>query len=93
MFKKLQAGVGDILDFPPDVVGEAPKITIIGRQQIRVENYRQVIHFSEEEISLETVTGEICLKGQELVLKVILATELQIEGKLCSLCFGGEELV
>ena len=87
MFKKLQISVGDILDFPPEVVGEGPKITITGRRQILVENYISIINFSEEEIRLETAEGDVCFGGKGLVLKVILSSELRIEGELSSLSF------
>ncbi|MDQ7092289.1 YabP/YqfC family sporulation protein [Desulfosporosinus sp. PR] len=95
MFKKIQTSVGDILDFPPDVAGEGPKITITGSQEILVENYRSVINFSEEEIRLETAEGEVFFTGKGFVLKTILSTELRIEGKLTSLTFerGAEKNV
>ena len=89
MFKKLQTSVGEVLDFPPDVVGEGPKITIIGRRQITVENYVRIVNFSEEEIRLETADGDIFFRGKGFMLKVILASELQIEGELVSFSFGG----
>jgi len=92
MFKKLQASVGNILDFPSDVVAEGPKITIIGRHQIMVENYVSIVSFSEEEIRLETAEGEVCFGGKDLVLRVILPTELRIEGELSSLSFQGGEI-
>jgi len=87
MFKKIQASVGDVLDFPPDVAGEGPKITITGRRQILVENYVSIVNFADEEIRLETAEGEVCFEGKGLVLKVILSTELRIEGELSSLSF------
>ena len=92
MFKKFQASVGDILDFPPDVVGKGPKITITGRHQIMVENYLSIVSFSEEEIRLETAEGDVLLGGKGLVLKVILVTELRIEGELSSLSFVRGEM-
>ncbi|MBC2721058.1 YabP/YqfC family sporulation protein [Desulfosporosinus sp.] len=92
MFKKLQTSVGEVLDFPPDVVGEGPKITIIGRRQITVENYVSIVNFSEEEIRLETADGDIFFRGKGFMLKVILASELQIEGELTSFSFGGGEI-
>jgi sporulation protein YqfC len=92
MFKKLQTSVGNILDFPPDVVGEGPKITITGRHQIMVENYTSIVSFSEEEIRLETAEGVVCLRGKGLVLKVILTTDLRIEGELSSVTFEGREV-
>jgi len=92
MFRKIQTSVGDILDFPPDVVGEGPKITITGRRQILVENYVNIVNFSEEEIRLETAEGDVCFGGKGLVLKVILSTELRIEGELSSLSFEKREM-
>ena len=92
MFKKLQTNVGNALDFPPDVAGKGPKITIMGRGQILVENYISIVDFSPEEIRLETTEGDVCFGGKGLVLKVILSTELRIEGELSSLTFSGREI-
>ena len=92
MFKKIQTSVGEVLDFPPDVVGEGPKITIVGRREIMVENYISIINFSEEEIRIETAEGDIYFRGKGLMLKVILSSELQIEGELVSFAFGGGEI-
>ncbi|MHB8075433.1 sporulation protein [Desulfosporosinus fructosivorans] len=92
MFKKIQTSVGDVLDFPPDVAGEGPKITIIGRRQILVENYLSIVNFSEEEIRLETAEGDVCFEGKGLALKVILSTELRIEGELSSLSFTSQKV-
>lgn len=91
MFEKLQKSVGNVLDFPPDVVGEGVKITITGRQQILVENFISILDFSEEEIRLETTEGDVRFEGKGLVLKTILPTELRIEGELSSLFFIGGE--
>jgi sporulation protein YqfC len=90
MFKKIQTSVGDILDFPPDVAGDGPKITITGRKEILVENYKSILNFSEEEIRLETAEGDVFLRGKGLVLKTILSTELRIEGEINALTFGEE---
>jgi len=92
LFKKIQTSVGEVLDFPPDVVGEGPKITIVGRREIMVENYISIINFSEEEIRIETAEGDIYFRGKGLMLKVILSSELQIEGELVSFAFGGGEI-
>jgi sporulation protein YqfC len=90
VFKKLQTNVGDILDFPADVAGEGPKITITGRRQVLIENFISILNFSEEEIRLETAEGDVCLYGKGFVLKVMLAKELSIEGELSSVSYGEE---
>ncbi|MPN53140.1 hypothetical protein SDC9_200804 [bioreactor metagenome] len=89
MFDKLSKNVGNALDFPPDVSGNGPKITITGRQEVLVENYQEIVEFTTEEIRLSTLEGELCLTGQGFMLRTVLATELRIEGQLISLTFGG----
>lgn len=89
MFDKLSKNVGEVLDFPPDVSGNGPRITITGRQEILVENYLEIIEFTEEEIRLNTTEGELCFVGNGFVLRTVLATELRIEGELLSLTYGG----
>ncbi|AHF07853.1 YabP/YqfC family sporulation protein [Desulfitobacterium metallireducens] len=92
MFDKLSKNVGEALDFPPDVAGNGPKITITGRQEVLVENYQDIVEFTTEEIRLSTLEGELCLTGRGFILKTVLATELRIEGELDSLTFqGGSE--
>jgi sporulation protein YqfC len=89
MFNKLSKNVGEALDFPPDVAGNGPRITITGRQEILVENYLEIIEFTEEEIQLNTPEGELCFTGKGFVLKTVLTTELRIEGELISLTYQG----
>lgn len=85
MFNKLQKSVGDALEFPPDVVGDGPKITVSGRRQVIIENYKVIISFTGEEIVLDTSEGEFYLTGRGLSLKTILPTELRIEGEFINM--------
>ncbi|MEL1136186.1 YabP/YqfC family sporulation protein [Desulfitobacterium sp. THU1] len=89
MLDKLTKTVGDVLDFPPDVVGKGPRITVTGRVEVFVENYLEIVEFTSEEILLNTTEGVLTITGKELVLKTVLATELRIEGQFISLCYGG----
>jgi sporulation protein YqfC len=89
MLEKLQKSAVNILELPPDALGDGPKISINGRQHIVVENFESVIIFSEQEICLQTLVGELYFTGKGFVLKTILPTEIRIEGELSSLTFRG----
>lgn len=89
MLEKLTKNVGEALDFPPDVAGNVPRITITGRLEVLVENYSEIVEFTSEEILLNTTEGQIAITGKELVLKTVLATELRIEGHFIALHYGG----
>jgi len=87
MFDKLQKTMGEVLEFPPDVLEDVPKITLTGRRQVVVENYKEILAFSGEEITLSTAEGKLVFKGKTLVLKSVLPTELLIEGEIISLTY------
>lgn len=91
MFDKLQKTMSDVLEFPPDVIGDSPKITITGRQHVIVENYKEILVFSGEKITLTTSVGALTLTGTGLVLKTVLPTELQINGTLISLFYAEDD--
>lgn len=92
MFNKLQKGVGEVLEFPPDVMGNGPKITLHGCRRVLVESYLEITVFSDTEIRLQTEEGEVCLTGKNFVLHTVLPTQLEIEGELHLLTFseGGQ---
>lgn len=87
MFDKLQKTMSDVLEFPPDVLGDGPKITVSGRRQVVVENYKEIVAFSADIITLMTSEGKLLLTGKCLVLKTVLPTELLIEGEIISLAY------
>lgn len=89
MLDKLTKSVGEVLDFPPDVAGNRPRITVTGRLEVLVENYLEIIEFTSEEILINTTEGQLTISGKELVLKTVLATELRIEGQFSGLSYQG----
>jgi len=88
--EKAQNKVGGFLELPPDVLSKGPKITIVGRSNIIVESYQDVILFSNEEIILKTFEGRLSIKGNNFVLTAILAAEINIRGVFFGLSFEEE---
>ncbi|MDA8226669.1 MAG: sporulation protein [Desulfitobacterium hafniense] len=85
MFSKLQKNVSDVLDLPPDVTGEGPKVTIFGKGEILVENFLEIVAFEDQEVRINTTIGDIVLNGKSFVIITLLQTELRIQGELYSL--------
>lgn len=92
MLDKLQKSVGDVLEFPPEVIGDGPKITVTGRNEILVEKFAEVLTIGPDQIRLRTAEGELAFYGKGFILKSLLPTELRIGGELDSLTFeaGGK---
>jgi len=71
-----------LLDLPQDIVHDLPRITMIGNVQLYVENHRGVLHVSSEYLKLSLTTGQLEVKGKELVIRAILPEEVLIEGTI-----------
>ncbi len=73
---------GNLLDLPQDVIFDLPRITMIGNMQTYIENYRGVIHFSEEQLKLKLSKGQLEIRGRNLAIRAILSEEVFIEGTI-----------
>ncbi|WEK53051.1 MAG: sporulation protein YqfC [Candidatus Cohnella colombiensis] len=78
--RKLRKWTASVLDLPQDVVLNLPRITMIGGNQLTVENYRDVLHFSSDLLRLSMDAGEIEISGQDLIIRNIGPEEVFVEG-------------
>jgi sporulation protein YqfC len=69
-------------DMPADVIMDLPRITMIGRLHIYIENHKGVLAFSKEELRLSMKQGQLLIIGQEFILKTILPEEILLEGSI-----------
>lgn len=75
------------LELPADVMMDLPRITMIGKLHIYIENHHGVLKFSNQELRLRLKQGELLIKGNEFVLKTILPEEILLEGSIEQVLF------
>lgn len=80
--RQLQANMVDILEMPPDVMLDLPKLVMIGRQELLLENHRGIIEYSLTRVRVKTSVGQITVTGEELILKNLKPDEMQVKGKI-----------
>ncbi|WP_181350620.1 sporulation protein YqfC [Thalassobacillus sp. CUG 92003] len=85
--KKLRQFLSSYFDLPADVLLDLPRITTIGSLHVYIENHNGLLKFSQEEIRLKYRNGQICIKGAQFVLKLMLSEELLVEGVVKSIEF------
>ena len=56
------------MDLPKDVIQNASVITILGRNELCIENYRNIIEYTDSLIRIQTKTGRIHIIGRNLVI-------------------------
>ena len=80
--------LSDAAGIPKDVVLGIPILTMIGRNEVIVENYRGIIEYTDEILRLQTKTGEIKIQGREMKIEYYTNDEMRVYGKIISLEFG-----
>lgn len=70
-----------LLEVPGQVVG-LPKVELIGRGELRMENHRGILAYGREEILVSGGKLLIRVKGTQLELKAMNAGELLITGTI-----------
>ncbi len=70
------------LELPADVTMDLPRITMIGQLHIYIENHRGLLSFSDDELRLLLKQGQLLIKGESFVIKMIQPEELLLEGKI-----------
>ncbi|MEH7339624.1 sporulation protein YqfC, partial [Priestia megaterium] len=60
------------MELPADVLMDLPRITLVGQIHIYIENHKGLLAFSDTEIRVLLKQGQMLIRGEGLVIKVIL---------------------
>ena len=77
--------MADLLEIPRDLVLDLPKLTVIGRNEILLENHRGIIEYSLNRLRINLSRGFLELEGEELEIKALMPEELHIVGVIHSI--------
>lgn len=70
------------LDIPEEVGGNVPKITIVGFDELLIENYKGIFEYEEFFIKINTGVGVININGINLNLEAITQDDILVRGKI-----------
>lgn len=77
---RLKEKLIDNLDLPMDVALGIPKITIIGKKEISIENHKGILKFEEDELRVSTSLGVIQIRGENFEIVFVGGTTITIRG-------------
>lgn len=69
------------LNLPSDILTGDPIITIIGRNEISIENYRRIIEYTSKNIKILTNIGSISIQGKNIKISYFGKDEMKIAGR------------
>ena len=80
--KIIKQTLTNMLDLPKEITMNLPLISIIGNEELFIENYKGVIEYTEEKIRVNTACGVLKIDGRKLFLKQITAESITITGNI-----------
>ena len=81
---KIKEGLVESLELPKDLVYGAVLVSITGRQEILIENYRGILEYTKNHISLQTKTCRLVVHGKDLDISYYTNEEMKITGRIDS---------
>nr|WP_276576332.1 sporulation protein YqfC [Caldicoprobacter algeriensis] len=78
--QEVKTTVSEMFELPKDIMLNLPRISMIGNNQMLVENHRGVIEYTPQKIRLNSTIGVIRVEGQDMNLKNIAADDVMITG-------------
>ncbi len=84
---KWKEGLVDSLELPKDLVYGAVLVSITGRQEMLIENYRGILEYTKNHISLQTKTCRLVIRGKDLDISYYTNEEMKITGWIDALMY------
>ena len=74
--------VAELFDLPADVVAGLPHLEMVGGRQLYLEHHTGILGYSQEQIDINTNSGVMRVRGEQLTLVAMTAEELRIGGEI-----------
>ncbi len=69
-----------LLELPNEVVLDVPLCTLVGKGQLNIENFKNIVEFTDKLIRINTTVGLLKIEGVNLSVKQITAEAVSIKG-------------
>ena len=77
--------INKALELPREISGGDTKISIIGFDEMLIENYKGILEYEEFYIKVKTTIGNINISGFKLELEEVTEDDISIKGKIESI--------
>lgn len=69
-----------LLEIPQDIVLDLPRITMLGNQQLLVENHKGIIEYTPSLVRIKLNQGELKVNGADFTISHLQTEQILIEG-------------
>lgn len=85
--KQKQTRLERALEIPKEISSNEPKITIMGFNEMLIENYKGILEYQEFYIRVSTYIGILNINGFDLNLTEMTTDDILITGKIETIDF------
>jgi len=84
---KFKEKLANLLSLPKEIALDLPVVTATGQGELIIENYKNLIEFTDKTIRIRTRDGTITIDGNRLILKQITSENLLIAGRISGITY------
>ena len=83
--RKRKTRFQDILEMPKEVYTNVPKLTVVGFEEMIIENYKSILEYEEYFVRINTHMGILNINGFNLNLEKMTNDDIKITGTIESI--------
>ena len=84
----VKSKIAQKLNIPEDISDGLPIVTITGKHEVYVENYRGIIEYGKNMIKIQTKCNRIIFTGKELEIVYYTNSDMKIIGNLENISYS-----
>ena len=85
--KSVKENMVETLELPKDLMYGASIVTITGRREVLIENYKGILEYTEEYIKIQTNNAKLTVYGKRLNIEYYTNEDMKVVGFIKSIEF------
>lgn len=81
----IRQAMAEFLDIPKDLVLDLPKVTVVGRNELYIENHRGIIEYNLNRLRVNLSRGFLEIEGSGLEIRALMADEMKVTGEVTAI--------
>ena len=84
----VKSKIAEKLNIPQDISDGLPIVTVTGKNEIYVENYKGIIEYGKCCIKIQTKVCRVSFTGKNLEIVYYTNVDMKITGEIESICYS-----
>lgn len=78
--KSVKENMVESLELPKDLMYGASIVTITGRREVLIENYKGILEYTEDYIKIQTKNAKLTVYGKQLSIEYYTNEDMKVVG-------------